>query len=41
MDLLDKLNNPVWLGIGATVAFALFVLLLMNIGNLLHFLLWT
>ena len=41
MNLLDRSTNPVWLGIGATVAFALFVLLLMSIGNLLDFLLWT
>jgi len=41
MSLLDRSANPVWLGIGATVAFTLFVLLLMSFGNLLHFLLWT
>ena len=41
MNLLDRSNNPVLLGLVATVGFSLFVLLLMGIGNLLHLLLWT
>jgi len=36
MELLNRVNHPVWLGIGATVLFSLFVLLLMSFGNLLH-----
>lgn len=35
MDMSDKFNHPVLLGLGATVVFSLFILLLMGFGNLL------
>ena len=38
MYLPEKFDNPVWLGIGATVLFSLFILLLMGIGDLLYLL---
>ncbi len=36
--LPEKFNNPLWLGLGATVLFSVFVLLLMGIGELLYLL---
>ena len=35
MQIPDKLNHPIWLGLGAAILAALFILLLMGIGNLL------
>jgi hypothetical protein len=35
MQLPDKFNNPIWLGLGVAILMSVFVLLLMGVGLLL------
>ncbi len=38
--LLDKVSNPVWLGIRTAVQISMFLLVLMAVADLLNILLW-